>query len=70
MIPRGGAVMTRSTVLCVALFVLSAMTLHCGLGPAPQKSGSGKPSAATGALLGHPDPALIRLMVRANVAPR
>jgi hypothetical protein len=62
--------MTRSTVLCVALLVLSAMTLHCGLGPTPQKPGSGTPIAATGALLGHPDPALISLMVRANAAPR
>jgi hypothetical protein len=62
--------MRSSTVLCVALLALASMTLHCGLGPAPHKPGSGAPIAATGALLGHPDPALIRLMVRANAASR
>jgi hypothetical protein len=62
--------MRSSTVLGVALLAFASMTLHCGLSPAPHKPSGGTPVAATGALLGHPDPALIRLMVRANVAPR
>jgi hypothetical protein len=55
-----------SVLRLLVLLGLLPMTIHCGAEVSVRETGS--PSTVRGALLGSPDPALIRLMVRAHSA--